>query len=163
MAVEIRDYDDERDREVVVGLSLRPRMPVFASQEAVLGDELATRLHGEDWRVYRARSVRETLTSSANRSGIAHVNERTTGLVVATIVDADRHLGEIVMLAVDPAAQRQGNGRMLIDHATRWLRDGGMRVAMIGTGRDPGHAPARRVYEHAGYRLLPIARYFKAL
>ena len=163
MAVEIRDYDDERDREVVVGLSLRAWMPVFASLEAVLGDELATRLHGEDWRVYQARSVRETLARSANRSWIAHVNERTTGFVVATIVDADRHLGEIVMLAVDPAAQRQGNGRMLIDHATRWLRDGGMRVAMIGTGGDPGHAPARRVYEHAGYRLLPIARYFKAL
>jgi GNAT superfamily N-acetyltransferase len=163
MAGEIRDYDDERDRDVVVALSLRAWAPVFASLEAVLGGELAARLHGDDWRVYQARSVRETLAGSANRSWVAHVNERTTGFVVATIVDADVQLGEIVMLAVDPAVQRQGNGRMLTDHATRWLRDAGMRVAMIGTGGDPGHAPARRVYEHAGYRPLPIARYFKAL
>jgi hypothetical protein len=34
---------------------------------------------------------------------------------------------------------------------------------MIDTGGDPGHAPARRVYEKANYNLLPIARYFKAL
>ena len=38
-----------------------------------------------------------------------------------------------------------------------------MRVAMIGTGGDPGHAPARRVYEKADYTLIPMARYFKAL
>jgi hypothetical protein len=38
-----------------------------------------------------------------------------------------------------------------------------MRVAMIETGGDPGHAPARRVYEKADYTLIPNARYFKAL
>jgi hypothetical protein len=67
------------------------------------------------------------------------------------------------MLAVDPEGQRQGLGRVLTDHATVWLCDAGMRVAMIGTGGDPGHAPGRRVYERAGYRAMPIARYFKAL
>jgi hypothetical protein len=34
---------------------------------------------------------------------------------------------------------------------------------MVETGGDPGHAPARRTYEKAGYTLMPIARYFKAL
>jgi hypothetical protein len=43
------------------------------------------------------------------------------------------------------------------------LADDAMRVAMIGTGGDPGHAPARRVYEKADYTLIPMARYFKAL
>jgi RimJ/RimL family protein N-acetyltransferase len=38
-----------------------------------------------------------------------------------------------------------------------------MTVAMVEAGGDPGHAPARRVYEKAGYTLLPIARYFKNL
>jgi hypothetical protein len=28
---------------------------------------------------------------------------------------------------------------------------------------ETGHAPARRVYEKADYRLIPLARYFKAL
>jgi hypothetical protein len=38
-----------------------------------------------------------------------------------------------------------------------------MRVAMIKTGGDPGHAPARRVYEKADYTQLPEAGYYKAL
>jgi len=67
------------------------------------------------------------------------------------------------MLAVDPASQHRGLGTALTEFGTGWLRDAGMRVAMIGTGGDPGHAPARRVYEKADYTLIPMARYFKAL
>jgi GNAT superfamily N-acetyltransferase len=67
------------------------------------------------------------------------------------------------MLAVDPACQQHGLGTALTGFATEWLRSSGMRVAMIGTGGDPGHAPARRVYEKADYTLIPMARYFKAL
>ncbi len=37
-----------------------------------------------------------------------------------------------------------------------------MKVAMVETGGDPGHAAARRTYEKAVYVHLPtIARYFK--
>ena len=36
-----------------------------------------------------------------------------------------------------------------------------MRVAMIETGGD--HAPARRVYEKAGFTPLPAVRFFKSL
>jgi hypothetical protein len=43
------------------------------------------------------------------------------------------------------------------------MRSAGMRLAMIGTGGDPGHAPARRTYEKAGYTPLPAVNYFKAL
>jgi GNAT superfamily N-acetyltransferase len=67
------------------------------------------------------------------------------------------------MLAVDPAAQGEGVGTVLTRTATDWLRASGMRVAMIDTGGDPGHAPARRVYEKAACTLLPVARYLKAL
>jgi hypothetical protein len=38
-----------------------------------------------------------------------------------------------------------------------------MRVATVESGGDPGHAAERHVYEWAGYRLLPVARYFKNL
>lgn len=38
-----------------------------------------------------------------------------------------------------------------------------MRVAMIETGGDPGHAPARRLYEHSGYTPLAAVRFFKPL
>ena len=67
------------------------------------------------------------------------------------------------MLAVDPDDQGRGIGTALTEFVTGWLREAGMTVAMVETGGDLGHAPARHVYEKANYTLLPVARYFKAL
>jgi GNAT superfamily N-acetyltransferase len=151
------------DHEAIVALSLRAWAPVFTSVNAVLGDELATRLHGEDWREHQTRAVRDTLAGQGNHGWVTEADGRITGFAVASIADLDRRVGEIAMLAVDPDAQGHGIGRALTDHATAWLREAGMRVAVIGTGGDPGHAPARAVYEQAGYRALPGVQYFKAL
>jgi hypothetical protein len=35
--------------------------------------------------------------------------------------------------------------------------------SLHGNGGDPGHGPAHRVYEKAGFGLWPMARYFKKL
>ena len=45
------------------------------------------------------------------------------------------------------------------DHA----KESGMKLAEVGTGGDPSHAPARRSYEKAGYTALPLVRYYKDL
>ncbi|HEY6886370.1 MAG TPA: GNAT family N-acetyltransferase [Solirubrobacter sp.] len=129
----------------------------------MLGDELDRRLHGDDWRAFQARSVTDTVADLSGHCWVAERDTRILGFVVATVVDRNRGLGEVTMLAVDPAEQSQGIGRALTDHATAWLRDAGMRVAMIGTGGDLSHAAARHLYERAGYSLMPMARYFKAL
>jgi ribosomal protein S18 acetylase RimI-like enzyme len=162
MDAEIREYH-RGDEEDVVRLSLRAWAPVFASFEEVLGTEISTRLHGTDWRAYQAKSVRGTLSDLAVRAWVADKDAQVRGFVAATVRDQERLLGEVVMLAVDPEDQGRGLGTALTDHATAWLRQSGMRVAMIGTRGDRGHAPARRVYEKADYRLIPLARYFKAL
>lgn len=47
--------------------------------------------------------------------------------------------------------------------ALAWMKSAGMSVAMVETGGDPGHAPARSTYEKAGFGVLPIARYFRKL
>jgi GNAT superfamily N-acetyltransferase len=158
----IRDYQLS-DCDPVVELSLRAWAPVFGSMEQVLGQEIFVRLHGDDWRQYQARSVREVLADDAIRVWVAEDGAGVAGFVAATFFDPERKLGEIVMLAVDPGHQQHRLGTALTDFATNWLRDAGMLVAMIGTGGDPGHAPARRVYEKADYTLIPMARYFKAL
>jgi hypothetical protein len=43
------------------------------------------------------------------------------------------------------------------------MRSHGMDIAVVETGGDPGHAPARAAYEGAGFTVLPIARYFRLL
>jgi hypothetical protein len=51
----------------------------------------------------------------------------------------------------------------LTKFATAWMREQGVIVAMVETGADEGHAPARRCYERSGFGLLVAARYFKKL
>ena len=82
---------------------------------------------------------------------------------LAVTLHEDDALGQIWMLAVDPDAQGRGLGTSLTNFATEWMREAGMRLAMIGTGGDPGHAPARRTYEKAGYTAMPTVQYLKAL
>lgn len=48
-------------------------------------------------------------------------------------------------------------------HALEWFEGAGMSIAMVETGGDPGHAPARQAYEASGFRLVSVARYFKTL
>jgi len=36
-------------------------------------------------------------------------------------------------------------------------------IAVVETGGDPGHAPARAMYEASGYTPLPVVRYLKLL
>ena len=85
------------------------------------------------------------------------------GFVSVRLFDAERSMGEISMLAVDPDHQGGGVGTALTKFALDRLKDAGMAVAMIETGGDPGHAAARRTYEKADFVLPPIARYFKNL
>jgi ribosomal protein S18 acetylase RimI-like enzyme len=113
-----------------------------------------------DWRQYQACSVRETLANAA-QAWVAENGHRIVGFAAATLHQG-RVIGEVSMLAVDPQDQGEGVGMALTRFATEWLRGRGMRVAMIDTGGDSGHARARRLYESADYTLLPIARYFKA-
>ena len=160
MDVLIREYRAE-DEETVVGLSLRAWAPVFISLGQILGREISARLHG-DWRRYQENAVRTVLADRTVQVWVAGAEGAATGFVAATL-HSERIIGEIVMLAVDPDAQDRGTGTALTEFATGWLRDAGMRIAMVETGGDDGHSPARRVYEKADYVLLPVARYFKAL
>ena len=67
--------------------------------------------------------------------------------------------GEISMLAVDPDHQGRGIGTTLTGFALDRLEDAGMKVTMVETGGDPGHAPAPciregRLHSSAGSQIL---------
>jgi GNAT superfamily N-acetyltransferase len=159
--VAVRDYGAD-DEEAVVALSLRAWEPVFDALQQALGPELFLRLRG-DWRMDQATEVRRVLADPAQRVWVADDAAGSAIGFVAARLHRDQELGEIYMIAVDPAAQRQGIGTALTGVATDWLRTSGMTVSMIETGGDPGHTPARRLYEKSGYTPLPAVRFFKPL
>ena len=67
------------------------------------------------------------------------------------------------MIAVDPRHQRTGVGRALLDRAVAEVDARGLPLVVIATGGDPGHAPARALYEGHGFTGLPLVRYYRDL
>ena len=163
MAHSIRRLTDA-DLEAVVDLSLRAWAPVFDSMRAALGEAVWRRLY-PDWRSMQARGV-EQVCRSATEAWVADDGGRPVGFVAAVHHDESHDepcSGEIEMIAVDPDHQRRGIADQLIAHAVDGMRRAGLRLAVVATGGDPGHAPARAAYEKAGFTGLPLVRYYRAL
>lgn len=79
-------------------------------------------------------------------------------------LDRESGVGELGLNAVHPDHQGRGLGTAMYRHALARLRAAGMRVASVGTGGDPSHAPARRAYEKAGFGpAIPSLYYYRAL
>ena len=152
MGATIRDYAPG-DEEAVVELSLRAWAPVFRSMEQILGPEIFVRLHG-DWRAFQERAVRDALIDEAMHVWVAEAGGRVVAFAAATLY-AERAMGEISMLAVDPADQDRGTGTALTEFVTAWLGEAGVRVAMIDTGGDPGHAPGPACVREGGLHADP--------
>jgi ribosomal protein S18 acetylase RimI-like enzyme len=116
----------------------------------------------DGWRVSQLQAVEEVCTNGDIKVWVAINSDSTVGFI-AVKLDSKSNLGEIYMVAVDPDYQRRGIGAALIEFALNWMKDAGMSIAMVETGGDPGHLAARSTYEKLGFRVLPIARYFKKL
>lgn len=115
-----------------------------------------------DWRVSQQKAVEDVCAAEDTNVWVAIDADSTVGFV-AVKLDSESSMGEVYMVAVDPDFQGRGIGTALMEFALAWMKDSGMSVAMVKTGSDPGHAPARRTYEKMGFGLFPIARYFKKL
>jgi GNAT superfamily N-acetyltransferase len=71
--------------------------------------------------------------------------------------------GEITLLAVDPAHQLRGTGRALIEAACDAMRTEGCVVAVVATGGDQAHTPARAAYTATGFSPLPTVFFSRLL
>ncbi|MGH8909575.1 MAG: GNAT family N-acetyltransferase [Egibacteraceae bacterium] len=143
----------------VVELSLAAWAPVFDSFRTMLGEDLYHRVH-PDWELHQAASVRDAL--QRNDTWVALTSGTVSGFVNVIFNTEDRS-GEIYMVAVDPAAQRQGIASQLTKRALEEMRARRLDLAIVATGGDPGHAPARRTYEKAGFIGSPQVWYAKLL
>jgi ribosomal protein S18 acetylase RimI-like enzyme len=147
------------DLDAVVDLSLEAWAPVFASFEAMMGPDLYGRVH-PDWRRDQEAAVRQALGD--NDTWVADAGGRVVGFVNVAF-DVPARSGEIYMIAVDPAVQRRGVGSRLTERALDEMRARGIDLAIVATGGDPGHAPARATYDKAGFTPVPQVWYSKLI
>jgi GNAT superfamily N-acetyltransferase len=161
-AVVIRPFR-ESDLDAIVELSLRAWEPVFESLRAVLGDAIFVRLHQPDWRTVQAEAVRSSCTSEERDVFVAVAGERPVAFATVALNAYHDGMGVVDMIAVDPAFQRRGIATALMNRSADHMRVHGMDIAVVETGGDPGHAPARAMYERSGYTALPVVRYLELL
>jgi GNAT superfamily N-acetyltransferase len=165
MNFSIRPYSPD-DLQDLVQLSLLAWAPVFSSFEHVLGAKIYSRLF-PDWKMAQRETVERICTNhEITLVWVAEVQGRITGFIAYTLDSKENrqdNTGEVELLAVHPDYQNQGIGTELNNFALEKMKESGMKLAVVATGGDPGHAPARKSYEKAGYTALSGIRYYKVL
>jgi len=156
----IRTFIDQ-DLDDIVQLSLLAWEPVFNSFRRVLGPKIYPLLY-PDWRKSQKEGVEKACQDEKFNVLVAEVDGKAVGFLVYELHEQDR-TGEVQLLAVHPEYQNLGIGTELNTVALQKMKAAGMKMAVVGTGGDEGHAPARRSYEKAGYTALPLVRYYKDL
>jgi ribosomal protein S18 acetylase RimI-like enzyme len=161
MNLHIRPVCDA-DIDALVELSLSAWTPVFGSFEHILGPEIYPIIY-PDWKTSQKEGV-ETVCKDGEKTAVwvAELDGTVVGFVAYELHPEDQS-GEVQLLAVHPDYQNRGIGTELNTFALEKMKESGMKLAVVGTGGDPSHAPARRSYEKAGYTALPLVRYYKAL
>lgn len=152
---------ERADLDAIVALSLRAWDPFFTSFPDLVGPELAHALH-PDFPAEQTKVVTDACTDPDHHTAVAVDAGVVVGFAVV-VLDHDTAIGELHLIAVDPSHQRRGIAGLLDDWAVGVMRTNGMRLATVGTGGDPAHAPARRAYERAAYTPIPVVHYFKLL
>jgi GNAT superfamily N-acetyltransferase len=151
-ALHIRPTKPE-DAPVLEAIRQAAFEPVFASFRAILGEEIYHRAQAHE------DAAHGELLASLLREGsgwelYSAVLEGTVVGFVSLQLNLDRLVGEIGLNAVHPDHASKGVGTALYEYALERMRQAGMRVATVATGGDPGHAPARRAYEKAGFDVV---------
>jgi ribosomal protein S18 acetylase RimI-like enzyme len=161
MSVLLRPMHDY-DIDAIIHLSLLAWAPVFESFRHVLGSAIYTQLY-PDWPTNQ-RAVVESMCRNTEKyiCWVAEHERMVVGFILYE-VNAHEYVGEVQLLAVHPAHQQRGIATQLNTLALQRMQAQGMRMAVVGTGGDPGHAPARAAYEKVGYTALPLVRYYKVL
>jgi ribosomal protein S18 acetylase RimI-like enzyme len=124
--------------------------PVFLSFREIVGPDIAAiafaRADEE-----QAKHLDDLAASSEKcHLQVARVDGVVVGFVSFTIAEGSE-VGEIGLNAIDPTCAGKGLGTRMYEEVLAQMKNAGARVATVGTGGDPSHAPARRAYEKVGF------------
>lgn len=158
--MKLRDYQTT-DKPQLLKISLRTWEPVFKGLQTSLSPEIYE-LFVPDWVAQQTQSINLVCGDTSIDVIVAESEGQISGFS-AIKSHPDDSIGEIYMIGVDPDYQRRGVGRALIETSLARIKANGFGLAMVETGGDPGHAPARATYERMGFELWPVARYLKRL
>jgi ribosomal protein S18 acetylase RimI-like enzyme len=159
MTFQIRPFK-QNDIGDLVQLTLLAFDPVFKSFEQILGPKIYPILY-PDWQKSQAEGVEKLSSNKKINLWVAEKDGKVIGFIAYEFYDDQT--AEVQLLAVHPDHQNHGIGTELNTFALQKMKEAGMTLAIVATGGDASHTPARKSYEKAGYTLLPLARYYRDL
>ena len=151
MAETIRPVEPEdmpRIQEIVTQIWAIGSDWVLEEKYGALGDRT--------WDRWLVPKVMARLWEEIGNTLVTEADGRVVGFI-AYGVDRLRRVGTIHYNGVAPECSGRGLGSRQVEHVLALMRQAGMEYATVGTGLNEGHAPARRVYEKAGFE--PIIEY----
>ncbi len=149
-------------KQSVIDLTVDAWTPVFAQTQNDVPRFVMDAFYPDGWQVRQTTEVRELLESEPESIWLALEGRDVVGFIGLRLHPEDQ-MGEIHIVAVAPEHQKRGIATKLMQFAESRIRAAGMKMIMVETIGDSGHAPARRAYEAFGFERWPVARYFKKL
>ena len=150
-----------KDTEALIQLTLLAFEPVFCSFAHILGEQIYPVIY-PDWKKKQTEWVKTLCKDEQYFVWVAETDSSAVGFIAYKCSNRDK-TAEVQFLAVHPDYQNAGIRTKLNQFVLDKMQAAGMDIAVVGTGGDDSHAPARRSYEKAGYRPLPLVRYYKKL
>ena len=154
---------ESTDVERVLEICRLAFTPIFEGFRQNVGAEIFDRFYSEsaDRQIDDLRSVCETVGDET--VFVAEWDGVVAGFVTLSM-DPNEIIGEVGLNAVHPDFGCRGIGQGLVEFALARMKERGIVAAKVATGGDRSHAPARRIYEKAGFEsAIPSVTMFKLL
>ncbi len=158
MTLNMREFRDS-DLEAILEIAVAAWQPVFESTKNIVGDELFN-LAYPDPEGRKRRSVAKSCRK--DDPAIVWIAEREGEIAgfITIMMNHETLVAEIGNNAVSPSSQGYGIGTTMYEFALAEMKQAGMTSAVVTTGGDDAHDPARRDYEKAGFSgAVPSVEY----
>ncbi len=153
---------ETRDTDLIAEIADLAWHGIYASQREIFGDELYAILFPEDHE-RKGNEMRRHCARTPDRIWVCEKDGRVAGFIMWSM-NEEKKIGVLGNNGLHPDFTGQGLGAFMYRRVLEHFRAGGMQYAMVHTGLDKGHAPARRAYERVGFHIRQESvNYYMAL
>ena len=124
---------------------------IFDHLENAFGKELYNKVN-PDCRNSKTPWLHKFFSEHPDWIYVAERNNKVVGFI-CIMMNFNSKVAQISNNAVDPNCGEKGVGQEMYQKVLERFKAEGMRAVMVTTGLDDAHAPARRAYERAGFKL----------
>jgi ribosomal protein S18 acetylase RimI-like enzyme len=139
------------EMDTVCGIAKVAWEPIHDHMVRSLGGDLHEVL-SPSWKDAKAGQIRKQFEDRPEWVLVVR-DEADVVAFVTFAIDVEKSVGTIRNNAVGTDYQGRGIGTAMYQHVLGLFREACLKYASVTTGLDPGHAPARKAYEKAGFNL----------